>query len=45
MVGEVVEDRSAKLVRPRLGEDLDAAQAELVILGRERILIDPDLAD
>ena len=35
----------AELVRARLGEDLDAAVAELVVLGRERILVDADLAD
>lgn len=28
-----------------ISEDLDAAEAELVVLGRERILIDADLAD
>ena len=33
------------LVGPRLGENLDAAVAELVVFGRKRILIDADFAD
>src|ERR1035441_1597574 len=45
VVGEIVADRPAELVRARLGEDLDAAQAELVILRREGILIELDLTD
>ena len=34
-----------KLVCAGLGEDFDAAVAELVVLGRKRILVDADLAD
>ncbi len=45
VMGEVVEDCSAKLVRPRLGEDFDPAKAEPVIFGRERTLIDANLAN
>src|SRR5579859_472484 len=45
IVGEIVEARTVKLVRARLGENLDAAVAELVVFGRERILVDADLAD
>ena len=34
-----------KLVRPRFGENLNTAIPELVLLRRERILIDADLAN
>ena len=36
---------SVELIGARLGEDLDAAVAELVVLGGKRILIDANLAD
>src|SRR5579862_4034195 len=44
-VAEIVESGTVKLVGPRLGEYFDAAVAELVVLRRERILIDADFAD
>src|SRR5262249_51580098 len=45
MMGEVIEDRAPKLVCPGFGENLYAAHAESVIFGRERVLVDPYLAD
>src|SRR5882724_9491150 len=45
IVREIVADRPAEFVSARLGEDLDAAESELVILRRERVLIEPDLAN
>ena len=37
--------RTVKAVRPRLGEDLDPAEAGAIVLRGEGILIDADLAD
>jgi hypothetical protein len=34
-----------KFVAAGLGEDLDTAEAQLVVLRRKRVLVDPDLAD
>ena len=34
-----------KLIGPGLGEDFNAAVSQFVVLGRERILIDPDFAN
>src|SRR5262245_29272916 len=45
IMSEVVEPRSAKLVGPRLGEDLNAAQTKLIVFWRERILVDANLAN
>src|ERR1019366_894462 len=36
---------AANLVASRLGEDFDAAEAELVVFGGEGVLIDADFAD
>ena len=45
IVGEIVTDRASKLVAARLGKDLDAAKAELVVLGRKRVRVDPNFAN
>ena len=45
IIGEVVVAQSFEFVRARLGEDLDAAEAEFVVLGRKRVLVDANLAD
>src|ERR1035437_8025141 len=45
VVGEIPLRRSAILVGARLGEDFDLAVAQLVILRRERVLVDANLAD
>ncbi len=44
-VAVVEPDAAANLIGARLGEDLDAAEAEFVVLGGEGILIDADFAD
>src|SRR6202040_1231974 len=44
-IGEVVGAGATKLVRAGLSEDLDAAKAELVVLRREGILVDSNLAN
>ncbi len=44
-VAEVEVPGAVKFVSPRLGEDFDAAVAQLVEFRRERIRIDPDLAN
>src|SRR5581483_10663050 len=45
IVHVVVGDRTVEFVRAWLGKNLDATQPQAVVLGRERILIDADLAD
>src|SRR5436309_16057026 len=42
---EVIAQVAAELVRARLGEDLDAAISQTVVLRGERILVDSDLPD
>jgi len=45
VVAEVVEGRPTEPVAAGLGEDLDAAGAERVVLGREGVGVDPNFAD
>src|ERR1019366_51115 len=45
VVAEVEEGLAMQLIRAGLGEDLDAAVAQLGELGRERILVDAHFAD
>ena len=45
IIGEVVRDGAPKLFRSWFGTDLDAAEAELIVFGGERILVDADFPD
>jgi hypothetical protein len=45
IVREIVAHRGVEFLRTGLGEDLDPAEAQLVELRRERILVDANLAD
>ena len=44
-VAEIGEDVAVQFVGARLGQDLDAPVAQLVVFGRKRILVDANLAD
>ena len=45
VIGEVIAYGAPELVGPWLGEDLDTAEAQLVVLRRKRVLVDADLAN
>src|SRR5260370_41611381 len=45
LVGEIVEERAAKFIGAGLGENLNSPEADVIVLRRERILGDADLAN
>jgi hypothetical protein len=45
IIAEVVVAGTVEFIRARLGENLDSSQAQLVILGRNRVLVDSDFAN
>src|SRR5260370_12715881 len=45
LVGEIVEERAAKFIGAGLGENLNSPEADVIVLRRERILVDADLAN
>ena len=45
LVGKVVGDGAAELAGTRFGKDLNAAKSQLVVLRREGVLINSDLAN